>query len=201
MKTFISGIMSGLLVSIGGTVFLACDNRYVGAVMFAVALLCICYKGYYLFTGKIGYSVEKGGEHKVRDLIVGLAGNAVGAYGTGVLVALAKPQLNENAVKLVSGKLAMDLLPVFFAGCMCGVLMYMAVSIYRDNRTALGILFCIPVFILSGFEHSIADMFYFAAAMSFGVPSLLFVITVVLGNAVGAILVSLATIYIKKEKS
>ena len=51
MKTFISGIMSGLLVSIGGTVFLACDSRYVGAVMFAVALLCICYKGYYLFTG------------------------------------------------------------------------------------------------------------------------------------------------------
>ncbi len=200
MKTLVSGILAGLLVSIGGTVFLACDDRYVGSVMFAVALLCICYKGYYLFTGKIGYSVEKGGEHKVRDLCLGLIGNAVGAYGTGLLIAFCKPSLHENAAKLAEAKLGLGLPAVFAAGCLCGVLMYMAVSIYRDNKTPLGILFCIPVFILSGFEHSIADMFYFAAALSFGLPSVLFIAAVVAGNAVGAILVSLASIYVNRSR-
>ena len=46
LKKTVSGLSAGLLITIGGSVFLACDNRYVGAVMFSVALLCICLKGY-----------------------------------------------------------------------------------------------------------------------------------------------------------
>ena len=34
MKKVISGLCAGLLITIGGAVFLACDSRYVGAVMF-----------------------------------------------------------------------------------------------------------------------------------------------------------------------
>ncbi len=55
LNKILSGISAGILISIGGSVFLACDNKYVGAVMFSVALLCICLKGYSLYTGKIGF--------------------------------------------------------------------------------------------------------------------------------------------------
>ena len=115
MKTVISGILSGLLVSIGGIVFLSCESRYVGAVLFSVALLCICYKGYYLFTGKVGLAVEKGGKHKIRDLILGLIGNAAGAYAIGIMMALVKPSLYEKAMTLVNGKLSLPLDQVFVA--------------------------------------------------------------------------------------
>ena len=53
-----------------------------------------------------------------------------------------------------------------------------------------GILFCIPVFILSGFEHSIADMFYFSLAGTvFQGRSLLFLLLVVLGNSLGGLFI------------
>ena len=54
-KTVFGALSAGIMISIGGSVFLACDNKYVGAVLFSVALLCICNLGYYLYTGKIAY--------------------------------------------------------------------------------------------------------------------------------------------------
>ena len=53
----------------------------------------------------------------------------------------------------------------------------------------MGILFCVPVFILAGFEHSIADMFYFFLARSFGADSFLFLTIVVLGNSLGGVFI------------
>ena len=41
LKNFLSSVCAGVLISIGGCVFLACENRYVGAVLFSVALLWI----------------------------------------------------------------------------------------------------------------------------------------------------------------
>ena len=77
-----------------------------------------------------------------------------------------------------------------FRGFFCGVLMYVAVWVYREKKTVVGILFCIPVFILSGFEHSIADMFYFSLAGTvFQGRSLLFLLLVVLGNSLGGLFI------------
>ena len=47
----------------------------------------------------------------------------------------------------------------------------------------------VPVFILAGFEHSIADMFYFFCAGSFTLPSFCFLLMVVLGNSIGGMIV------------
>ena len=73
--------------------------------------------------------------------------------------------------------------------------MYMAVSIYKEKNSPLGILFCIPTFILCGFEHSIADMFYLSAGVAFTaeyiLKALLFIALAICGNAVGAIFIAL----------
>ena len=85
-------------------------------------------------------------------------------------------------------------------GIFCGVLMYMAVSIYRDhNKNIAGILFCIPVFILCGFEHSIADMFYFAASGIVSFKALIFILIIILGNAVGGMLPPVLSGALKRE--
>ncbi len=187
LKNFVNSICAGILISIGGSVFLACENRTVGAVLFSVALLCICYRSYYLFTGKVGYLPES---HKANDfaaLAVGLAGNLITTFLLGMLIRAAMPALGETAATLCAKKLDQAFWQTLVRAVFCGFLMYLAVSIFRDKKTPIGILFGIPVFILSGFEHSIADMFYFGASGLFDAKIILFMLAVVLGNAIGGV--------------
>ncbi len=183
----LSGVSAGMLIAVGGSVYLACDNKYVGAVLFSVALLCICFRGYSLFTGKVGFMAEKHGKREWSVLLLGLLGNAIAAIGLGFAIRFALPQLGDKAADICIAKLAQDTLSALIRALFCGVLMYMAVGIYRDGKSVLGILFCIPVFILSGFEHSVADMFYFGASAIINARSLLYLFLIVVGNAAGAL--------------
>ena len=67
--------------------------------------------------------------------------------------------------------------------------MYTAVAVYRAHKTPVAILFCVPVFILSGFEHSIADMFYLFLCRSFSAEAFGFLALVVVGNSLGGMLI------------
>ena len=84
-----SGVCAGILISIGGSVFLSCENKVIGALLFTVALLCICYKGYSLFTGKVGYLPEKADKEAFSVLLLGLLGNAIGTVCCGFLLRVA----------------------------------------------------------------------------------------------------------------
>ena len=187
-RDLIDGVLAGFLVSIGGAVLLSCDNRYAGAFLFCIALLTICWFGFNLYTGKVGFLPEKHGKEEWSVLLLGLLGNLLGTVAGGYLMRFGLPKLGEAAEALCAAKLTQPLYQTFVRGLFCGILMYLAVSIFRDQKTIVGILFCIPVFILSGFEHSIADMFYFAAAGSFSLRGVVFIALVVLGNSVGGML-------------
>lgn len=191
LKKLCSGIAAGVCICLGGSVFLACENRIVGAVLFSVALLCICFKGYALFTGKVGYVPEAHDQESVSVLLLALLGNAIGTVAGGYLIRAALPNLGAAAETICLAKLNQVWWATLVRGCFCGVLMYLAVSTYRDNKTPLGILFCIPVFILSGFEHSIADIFYFAASGIVSLPAFGFLWLVIIGNAIGGMLLPL----------
>ena len=188
LKKITSGIAAGILVSIGGAVFLSCENRYVGAVLFSVALLCICLKGYSLFTGRVGYIPEKHDKEAVSALLLGLLGNFIGTLVCGLLARYALPALGAAAETACAARLAQAPMQTFIRALFCGMLMYLAVSTYREKNTLFGILFCIPVFILCGFEHSIADMFYFAASGIVSLRAFAFIWIVILGNAAGGML-------------
>ena len=181
------GIASGMMVGIGGTVYLSCENKIVGAVLFAVALLVICILGLYLYTGKIGLFIENPSKKSAAALAVGLAGNAIGAVLTGILTAIAKPQLVDVAKAACEGKLEGGMLRGLIAAIFCGVLMYAAVKTYAKGKTLVGIIFCIPTFILCGFEHSVADMYYFTVASlaKFDPMSIVFILVAVVGNTLG----------------
>lgn len=191
LKTFRESLCAGILITIGGTVFLSCENKTVGAVLFSVALLCICYKSYYLFTGKIGYIVEQHTKQDFLNLDIGLFGNLAATFFLGMLLRTVLPNIGEKAAELCSAKLAQFPLYTFIRGFFCGILMYLAVSIYKEKNSVLGILFCVPVFILCGFEHSIADMFYLGASGIYSVKIILFTALVVAGNTFGAIVLPL----------
>lgn len=191
VKTVFGAVSAGIMIAIGGSVFLACDNKYVGAVLFSVALLCICYLGYYLFTGKIGYLAKDFSKSNVLNLATGLAVNLIITFLLGILISFALPNLAEKAYTICTAKLEQSFLITFIRAVFCGVLMYTAVEIFKEKKTPLGIIFCIPVFILCGFEHSVADMFYFGASGIFNAKILTFELAAVLGNTAGSLVLAL----------
>lgn len=169
-------------------------------MLFTVALLCICFRGYGLFTGKVGFFPEAHGKNDISVLLTALLGNTLATAGCGYAVMLALPKLSAAARALCEGKLTQTFPQALIRAVFCGILMYLAVSIYRDKKSIAGTLFCVPVFILSGFEHSIADMFYFALSGIVSGKAFLYLMTIVLGNAVGGMLLPLISMLGEKEK-
>ena len=187
----VGGVLAGLCIALGGTVYLSCENKMVGALLFCVALLSICYFGFSLYTGKIGYLAVHPTAADVVGTFSGLLGNAIACAGFGLLARVGLPAVGGAAQTLCDGKMGQTVPQTLIRAFFCGVLMYIAVWIFRSKNTPLGIFLCIPTFILSGFEHSIADMFYFAAAARFDGAAGIFLLWVVLGNSVGGMCIPL----------
>ncbi len=201
LKKLLDGISAGILISIGGSVFLACynNNKYIGAVMFSVALLFICLKGYSLFTGKIGYLPENHTKDDIATTFLGLLGNAIATCLLGFVIRYALPNLGEVANTVCNAKLEQEFLQTLIRSVFCGILMYLAVSVYREGKGIAGIFFAVPVFILSGFEHSIANMFYFGASGIFSLNAFAYIWVVILGNSIGGMLLPAISLVGRKE--
>lgn len=207
LHNIVNGLLAGIMIAVGGCVFLACYgdgymlNKAIGAFFFSIALLCICYKGYSLYTGKIGFIPEKHDGEAFSVLLWGLLGNLIATVALGYALRAAIPNIADVAETICTAKLTQAWWQTLIRGIFCGILMYLAVSIYRDKKTISAILFCVPVFILAGFEHSIANMFYFGAAgMFFRADVLIYLAIVVAGNTVGGMLMPLLSMVKPKEQ-
>ncbi len=206
LKQLIAAVMGGIMIAIGGCVYLnSLGSAYlfidtaVGAFFFSVALVCICLKGYGLFTGRVGYLPDNFTKKEAGGLLMTLIGNALATFLVGSLIFLTmQTGLGALAREIVASKLLLPWYITLLRAVLCGVLMYLAVSIYKEKGSVLGIVFCVPAFILAGFEHSIADMFYVAAggfvggARAFG-----FLLLVIVGNAIGGMLLPILTRFTK----
>lgn len=182
---FVKSILAGLAVSLGGYVFLSCDNKYVGSVLFSVGLLSVVYLGLNLYTGRIGYIFSQNCQERI-DTLFSLPGNVLGCLCAGLL----KPPVGQ-VESLVAAKLTKPFSGVFTDGILCGILIFICVDIFKKKQNPIAILFCVPAFILCGFEHSIADAFYISNARAFSLESLWFLLVVAAGNAVGGVLIPL----------
>lgn len=194
---FIMALLAGIMIGIGGTVYLSCENKVAGAFLFTVGLITICEFGFYLFTGKVAYTLvgSMKWSSKISFLAIVILGNYIGTMLYGLAVGIAKPSIKAAAAGLCVKKLAQKPPVVLVLSICCGILMYIAVDGYRRNVGSaakyVGILVCIPTFILCGFEHSIADMAYFALAADFRLETYGFLAVVLIGNAAGSILIPL----------
>ena len=175
-QTFLGAILAGLSIGIAGTVFLRVPEPLVGSWLFGFGLLSIVVLGFKLFTGAIGYLAAPGTTtpRYAGDCAVIWAGNLVGTGLVGLAVRMSRifPSIDARVSKTVAEKLADGPLSIFLLACFCGLLMYIAVDTWKRDLPAgirLATLFlCVVVFILSGFEHCIANMYYFAASAAYG---------------------------------
>lgn len=195
LYSFIASIMGGVVIGIGGTVFLSIENTVLGALFFSVGLFTICTFGLNLFTGKVCYIFDNKPSYAAFCLSVWL-GNLAGTLIAGSAVRLTRiASISARAASISEVKLNDTLLSVFVLAIFCNILIYIAVAGFRNNPHPvgkyLGIIFGVMVFILCGFEHSIADMYYFTVAGAWSGKAVLYIAVISLGNTVGGVILPL----------
>lgn len=190
---FLRAILTGFAIGIGGTVFLSCDNKYIGSFMFGTGLFVILSFGFNLFTGKVGYAVENKPAY-ILDLVVIWLGNLAGTVIMGGMILCTRiASLGERAAEICEVKFGDNLLSIFILAFFCGMLMFIAADGYKKIENPAGKMLAVflPVmtFILSGYEHCVANMYYFTAARVWSVNTFVYLIVMTLGNAAGGIFI------------
>ena len=191
IKMFLLAVGAGLAISIGGTVYLSVDNKIIGSLLFAVGLYAIVLNGLFLYTGKVGYLVDQSDKIEYLGLLaITWLGNLAGTWIGAVAVLNTRIQgIRENAVGICETKLADGPLSVFLLAIFCGILMYIAVDGFREKENPLILFICVSVFILSGFEHCIANMFYFSIAGAWSLKTIVYLIIMTVGNSLGGMVI------------
>lgn len=181
MEVVRKSIGAAVLISLGNYALLKMGSP-IGPVIFAFGLLGVCYMGQNLFTGKCGFLF---GDRMIgKDLVVMMVVNLVAGYLLGRMYGMMDVGVAEAAMEKVG---AWEVsVPFFLKGVMCGVIMYIAVLMYRKG-TPLGILFGVPLFIFCGFQHCVANAITMGAAGAFDVAAICALGLAVVGNFVGAV--------------
>ena len=173
-------LFSGFLIGLGATGYLALGG-IPGAVIFAFGLVCVVLFGVPLYTGKAGVTNDipalvNTGKAGVTNDIPALVRiwffNIIGCALLGLLVFSLGGTPVERAQEMVAGRIAQGPWRSFLRAVGCGLIIDIAVWLYKNKGSILPILFGVPLFIVCGFYHSIADVTYIVAAWTWD-PALL----------------------------
>ncbi len=193
LSHFIMAFLAGVAISIGGVAFLASPNKVVGSLFFAVGLFMVCTLGLNLFTGKVTTALDEKPRYILR-LINIYFGNLAGAVGVGYMLRATRlaDSLMDYATAVANGKIGDGFLSIFLLGIMCNVLIFLAVYGFKHFDSPLmrfmALLSGVSVFVLVGFEHCVANMFYFSFSNTWSGGALLCLLFTTLGNIVGGLL-------------
>ena len=176
-----TSILSGMLVGIGVIINTFSQNKYIGAMLFSFALLTIIQLQLQLYTGQIGFFTEK--RYKIKEYCFMLVLNFIGASLSTFLALITRSETDINYIIEVSKtKFSHTYFELFICGLLCGVLMFIAV--YCKNTIIT--IFCIMIFILSGYEHCVADFPFILLNISF--ENIVKFLLIVTGNSIGSII-------------
>ena len=154
--------------------------RLLAGLVFSLGLILVVVGGAELFTGNnlivmAWASGKVTGRALLRNWAIVYAGNFVGAFGTAVLMVLSRQYtfgggaVGETALKIAAGKVQLGFVQALALGILCNTLVCLAVWLTYGARSTTdkitAIIFPISAFVASGFEHSIANMFFVPYAM------------------------------------
>lgn len=216
-QLLILGILAGLYIGFGGHVFLVAleqgMGKIVGGAVFSSGLVLVVIAGAELFTGNIMmivstilslYTVKK----ILKNWISVYIGNFVGSvlfalliWKSGLLGDLANlTGLGELAAKVAGAKMGLTFSQAFIRGIFCNMLVILAIILATISKDIISKIFScvvpIMVFVASGFEHCVANMYLIPLGLlAKGVSGLdllsMFhnILPVTLGNIFGGILI------------
>lgn len=179
-----SSFLSGVCIGIAGFGYLA-EKSIIGAVLFAFGLLTVVHYGLKLYTGTAGF-IRRG---ELLQLMIILLFNIIGCLGVSLIARSSPMPLQETAMAILQSRLTSGPINGFVLAIGCGFIMTTAVTFSRKGQH-LPLLFGVPLFIMCGFPHCVADAFYYLTApLSYlsenACDILKFYAAIVLGNFVG----------------
>lgn len=191
---FKSSILAGITIGIAGWGYLA-NSNIIGAILFSFGLLTVVSYRMKLYTGTAGFVDFKNENGKIvitkplLELLLVLGGNIIGCLLVGLLARLSPMDLTGSAQTILEGRLAIGAIRGGLLAIGCGFIMTTAVTFARKGQY-LPLLFGVPLFIMCGFPHCVADAYYYLTvpfdfiANNFS-DVLVFYIAIVFGNFIG----------------
>lgn len=197
LKIFFESVVAGIFIGIAGTVFLSVENKMTGAFLFSLGLLAILCFQLKLFTGTVGYIVTRKDTFRcLLELVIIWIGNFAGTWISGNLVRFSRISeiVSGKALDLCCVKMTDSCLNLLIMSFFCGILMFSAVESFNrkelpDFARVVMVFLCVSVFILCGFEHCIANMYYFSVCNGIEIESFLRICLMTLGNSLGGALI------------
>ena len=219
LLSFLKGILAGLSIGVGGFLYILMIcyvpgelGKVLGSLLFAIGLFTVCTFSLHLYTGKIGCIYEgKQTKEFYISLPVMLIGNAIGAFSLGYICFAIFKNNNELMTTISATCLSRttlntfnDYLGMMIKSLLCGICVYLAVKSFNLNRLkplgiSLLVLF-VFVFVYSGFQHCIANMFYFGFGNHINLYTFVNLIFCILFNSIGPIFGVLLVKLIEKIK-
>lgn len=191
IKLLRSSIFAGIAIGTAGFGFLASGvqteayGSLVGAVLFSFGLLTVVGYKLKLYTGTAGFILK----NEVGSLFLILLGNIIGCFLVSMLARITPLAVQDAAQNILELRLRTGALRCGLLGIGCGFIMTTAVQFARQKQY-LPLLFGVPLFIVCGFTHCVADAFYYLCVpVAFWKANALHILAVyaciVLGNLVG----------------
>ena len=200
LMTLLSGAMIGICATSSLTASVVVENgRIIGALLFSLGMFVILAFEMKLFTGLIP-KIPHTNPRSYWQIFVCLIGNLIGVFIVYLLVSqtfFADKVLSAGA-ELIENKLNLDNWAwcALSSGILCGVLITLSVlsvdhSHHKGLSANVGVMFPIIVFVFCGFDHSIANMFYFYCLGEFSWRVVGYIALTILGNLIGGIILPL----------
>ena len=219
----IAGILAGIAISFGGFLCLRLNtlsgNTILGSFLFSFGLILICNFNFNLYTGKVCYLFEDINYHSSSKIVIKkifgrvitytiiLLGNLI---GTLIFANLLKLVMVDNSINntlmetlknSVEAKINYEWYQMIGLSFFCGMLVYIAVEGFKTIENNFGkyvvLMLAIGGFIVMGFEHSIANMFYYFLSGNYSLVAFLSLLLCVIGNSFGGVFILLISKLIK----
>lgn len=191
IKLLRSSVFAGIAIGTAGFGFLASGiqsssyGSLAGAVLFSFGLLTVVGYKLKLYTGTAGF-IEK---NEVGQLFLILLGNIAGCFCVSLLARVSPMDIQSAAQNILELRMRTGALKCGLLGIGCGFIMTTAVQFARKKQY-LPLLFGVPLFIICGFTHCVADIFYYLCVpFSFWKSNFVEILTlyicIVAGNLIG----------------
>ena len=201
VKNIRLSIFAGIYIGTASFGFLSATSQtaygsLVGAILFALGLLSIVGYKLKLFTGTAGFITV----NEIGNLFVILLGNIIGCLCMSLLTKVSPmcDNIQLAAINIMEARMETGAIGCGLLAIGCGLLMTTAVTFARQNNY-IPLLLSVPLFIVCGFPHCVADAFYYLTVPfeKWTVELIAIYISTVLGNAIGC---NLYRIILTKEQ-
>lgn len=174
MRIVLKSLLAGLLIGLAASIYLRVGG-VLGSALFSIGLIGVIKSHALLFTGQLGFIPYRAGHGATIILTLNVIG-----------IILAALLWGGDASSIVEARLSASYFSVFAGAIGCGFLMSIAVI----SKEIIPVVMCVAAFILAGFPHCIADVYYYTVER---VITLKWPLTV-LGNLIGCSLIHLGGI-------